>query len=330
MLNIYTDDSDSKKSNLTTLKNISGFYIRDKSIINPSIIQYAVYSDCSRILKEKEETIYLDNLIDGANMFLSFSGPEKLFCYAPKLENGEDMFSQVCAVDYGIRAEETIKEFYGDLPSLKNGEFMFYGTNLKEFRGDLSSLENGAYMFSREQYLDETEEEDVSKYVPDLSPTSVLTILESLPTHTDGFHIISISIQIDDTTEAKDAFAKEALFDSWEALNEAFDNKKWTVYWELGKVTSNTLEANENTVPTKWYVKLTEIKTNPIMKKYAEKQNKRYIPSKANYCTEDGEKFYKLEWCNDSNNLEGYQEFGSLLEACGYFGVIPVKYLEEN
>lgn len=328
MLNIYKK-TDTKNSNLTSLKNISGFYIDEKSSINPSIIQYAVYSDCRKILKEKEETIYLDNLIDGTQMFLAFSGPEKLFCYAPKLEKGENMFSQVWADDYGWRSEETIKEFYGDLPSLKNGKYMFYGTNLKEFRGDLSSLESGAYMFSRDTNLDETIEEDVSKYIPDLSPTSVLTILETLPTY-DSTHYINISIQIDDTTEAKDAFAKEVLFDSWEELNTEFSNKGWRVYWELGKVTSNTLESNENTVPTKWYVKLTEIKTNPIMKKYAEKQNKRYIPSKANYCTEDGEKFYKLEWCNDSNNLEGYQEFGSLLEACGYFGVIPVKYLEEN
>lgn len=328
MLNIY-NESDTKNSNLTTLKNISGLYIAEKSSINPSIIQYAVYSDCRKILKEKEETIYLDNLIDGTQMFLAFSGPEKLFCYAPKLEKGENMFSQVWADDYGWRSEETIKEFYGDLPSLKNGKYMFYGTNLKEFRGDLSSLESGYCMFSRDTNLDETIEEDVSKYIPDLSPTSVLTILETLPTY-DSTHYISISIQIDDTAEAKNAFAKEALFDSWEELNTEFSNKGWTVYWELGKVTSNTLEANENTVPTKWYVKLTEIETNPIMKKYAEKQNKRYIPSKANYCTEDGEKFYKLEWCNDSNNLEGYQEFGSLLEACGYFGVIPVKYLEEN
>ena len=328
MLNIYKI-SDTKNSNLTTLKNISGFNIDDKSSINPSIIQYAVYSDCRKILKEKEETVYLDNLIDGTQMFLAFSGPEKLFCYAPKLEKGEDMFSQSWARDEGWRSEETLKEFYGDLPSLKNGEFMFYGTNLKEFRGDLSSLESGDYMFSRSQYWEDAEDDAKYKYNPDLSPTSVLTILETLPTY-DSTHYISISIQIDDTTEAKDAFAKEVLFDSWEELNTEFSNKGWMVKWELGKVTSNTLEANENTVPTKWYVKLTEIKTNPIMKKYAEKQNKRYIPSKANYCTEDGEKFYKLEWCNDSNNLEGYQEFGSLLEACGYFGVIPVKYLEEN
>ena len=55
MLNIY-NESDTKNSNLTTLKNISGLYIAEKSSINPSIIQYAVYSDCRKILKEKEET----------------------------------------------------------------------------------------------------------------------------------------------------------------------------------------------------------------------------------------------------------------------------------
>ena len=194
MINIYTNYSDSKKSNLTTLKNISGFNIDDKSIINPSIIQYAVYSDCHNILKEKEETIYLDNLIDGTLMFLAFSGPEKLFCYAPKLENGQEMFSQIWENDYGHRAEKTLKEYYGDLPSLKCGEYMFYGTNLKEFRGDLLSLEDGYHMFSRFIHW-ENYEGDWTSYIPDLSPTSVLTIVETIPTYTDGSsHIINIII----------------------------------------------------------------------------------------------------------------------------------------
>lgn len=324
MLNIKTSN---KQKNLQSLTNISGLGISDISSINLSIIKDSSLSTCRGLLKNKEENIHLDNLILGRQMFIAFSGVEKINCYAPKLEIGREMFMQAHG-DLGY-STETLKEFCGDLPSLKDGRDMFFGTNLKEFRGDLSSLEMGNGMFSRFMYWED--QEDGAKYIPDLSPTSVLTIVETIPTYTDGSsHTISISIQIDDTTEAKDAFAKEALFDSWEELNTEFSNKGWTVQWELGKVTSNTLEANENTVPTKWYVKLTEIKTNPIMKKYAEKQNKRYIPSKANYCTEDGEKFYKLEWCNDSNNLEGYQEFGSLLEACGYFGVIPVKYLEEN
>lgn len=323
MLNINHYGS---KTNLLSLKNISGLGGL-RSQINLSIIENAYMAPLGNILKNKEETIRLDNLICGEYTFNLFSGVDKINCYAPKLEKGNWMFSQIhLEGEYLYNSNYTLKEFYGDLPSLKDGEGMFHGTNLKEFRGNLSSLENAHFMFSRYTYNDNLE-----LYTPDLSPTSVLTIVETIPTYTDGSsHTISISIQIDDTTEAKDAFAKEALFDSWEALNTEFSNKGWTVDWELGKVTSNTLEANENTVPTKWYVKLTEIKTNPIMKKYAEKQNKRYIPSKANYCTEDGEKFYKLEWCNDSNNLEGYQEFGSLLEACGYFGVIPVKYLEEN
>lgn len=321
MLNINTKYIDNQE-HLQTLTNISGLGTSDISSINLSIIKDASLSNCRYLLKNKEENIHLDDLIRGRQMFVAFSGVEKINCYAPKLQVGREMFMQDGG-DLGL-SDSTLKEFYGDLPSLKDGRNMFYGTNLKEFRGDLSSLEMGDGMFSRPTYGDDI-------YIPDLSPTSVLTIVETIPTYTDGSsHTIGISIQIDDTTEAKNAFAKEALFDSWEELNTEFSNKGWTVDWELGKVTSNTLEANEDTVPTKWYVKLTEIKTNPIMKKYAEKQNKRYIPSKANYCTEDGEKFYKLEWCNDSNNLEGYQEFGSLLEACGYFGVIPVKYLEKN
>ena len=322
MLNIYSY----QKDDLRTLKNISGLHPDN---IDFHIIEDASRSDCGHLLKKEKEEIFLDNLREGDYMFMACSGVKIINCYAPKLINAPHMFAQEWEVEATTYSSSPFQEFYGDLPLLKNGENMFYASNLKEFRGDLSSLENGYHMFSRSRYY--TAEERGPQYVPDLSPTSVLTIVETIPTYTDGSsHIINISIQIDDTTEAKDAFAKEALFDSWEELNTEFSNKGWTVQWELGKVTSNTLEANEDTVPTKWYVKLTEIKTNPIMKKYAEKQNKRYIPSKANYCTEDGEKFYKLEWCNDSNNLEGYQEFGSLLEACGYFGVIPVKYLEEN
>lgn len=74
-----------------------------------------------------------------------------------------------------------------------------------------------------------------------------------------------------------------------------------------------------NTTPSPIWVKLEEV--------IADENGK--LPHYS-YVSEDGSKYFNIHWYHSSNgDNEGYDYFGSLLEACGYFGVIPKKYLEQ-
>lgn len=78
--------------------------------------------------------------------------------------------------------------FIGDLSSLEDGGWMFYGcTSLETFIGDLSSLSRGSSMFGR----------DLTDSCSKLNAESVEGILESIPTYTSGTHELGLGIHID-------------------------------------------------------------------------------------------------------------------------------------
>lgn len=146
--------------------------------------------------------------------------------------------------------------------------------------------------------------------------------LEKIIDHNIGN--IQISLGIENTDEARLQMAKDVLCDSWEEVEAEFTNKGWTVHWTYDGSSSsaNTLDL-ENTSSPVW-VKLEEVFPETL-------EDGTVIPPRCSHCSEDGTKKYKLHWFHSTNgSTEGYQYFGSLLEACGYFGVIPVKYFEEN
>ena len=112
---------------------------------------------------ENGSKVNLDNLENGFNMFgltlngqyihdqiqglpkLKYSGwmfgdgssPSIWTLSLPSLENGDEMFGM----------ENSVAEFYSDLPKLKFGLRMLY--SCKKFRGSLPSLINGYGMFSK-------------------------------------------------------------------------------------------------------------------------------------------------------------------------------------
>lgn len=117
--------------------------------------------------------------------------------------------------------------------------------------------------------------------------------------------------------------AKDVLCNSWEEVEAEFSNKGWTVQWLYnGSSSANTLDSENDNSPV--WVKVEEVFPETL-------EDGTVIPPRCNYCSEDGTKKYMLNWFHSTNgSTEGYQYFGSLLEACGYYGIIPVRYLGEN
>ena len=112
-------------------------------------------------------------------------------------------------------------------------------------------------------------------------------------------------------------FAEGCLCDSWAELKQEFVDKGWTVTFQYGGTNTDiTLSEDEKFRGVPVYARLIEVSDED--------------KDKAEYCTEDGTKFYNIDWGHDVTDYDSYQYFGSLLEACGYFGVIPKKYLEES
>jgi hypothetical protein len=239
---------------------------------------------------------------------------------------------------------------------------MFSGcTNLKSFSSDLSSLTYGGSMFHKCK-IDAESVMYIADTIKDITAEKQLYIDGTIPyvtlsndvysatkgfmsdgkyvyTHDNYYHnsnrfkpytttivasyvgklTLGINVTNDSSTiqQQLEDFAKEATFDSWAALKKHFTDKGWTVTFQYGGTdTTITLSEDEQFRGVPVYARLIEVS----------EENK----DTAEYCTEDGTKFYNIDWGHDVTDYDAYQYFGSLLEACGYYGVIPVKYLEEK
>ena len=139
---------------------------------------------------------------------------------------------------------------------------------------------------------------------------------------------LSIGVTNDSSTieQQLQTFAEEAFFDSWADLKQAFVDKGWAVAWQYGADgTSITydLRDGERIIPCPVYAKLIEILPQNG-EELTEKEK-----DKAEYCSEDGTKFYNIEWGHEVSNPDDYQLFDSLLDACGHFGVMPKSMITE-
>lgn len=85
-----------------------------------------------------------NNLVFGEGMFLNCVKMIKNFtCDMPSLKEGKYMFKNCSGYDSGLET------FVSDIPNLENGEEMFMGcSKLKTFHNDVPSLTDGRYMFS--------------------------------------------------------------------------------------------------------------------------------------------------------------------------------------
>ena len=290
----------------------------------------------------------LSSLVNGTQMFdstslTSFSG------HLSNLINGDDMF---CVTP--------LTSFSGDLSNLVNGNQMFSSTSLKSFSGDLSSLTNGSFMFDNTyltpqsvMYIVESIRnitKEKAKYTNGEIPwvtydSETQKYSEPFGFMEDGSYVYTyvytynnpnpftttvlssdvgqLTLGIDVTNDSEtieqqlQTFAEGCLCDSWDDLKQEFVDKGWTVTFQYGGTDSSiTLSEDEKFRGIPVYARLIEVSDED--------------KDKAEYCTEDGTKFYNIDWGHDVTDYNSYQYFGSLLEACGYFGVIPKKYLEES
>ena len=237
----------------------------------------------------------LSSLTNGSYMFYNCDNLSSFTSDLSSLTNGNNMFNGCIK----------LTTFTSDLSSLSIGQGMFNGcTKLTSFTSDLSSLTNGGSMF----------------YKCKLDAPSVMYIIATLPQNTSnnsitiGIGVSSSKVNGKNTATQLLEFANEVGYETWAKLKQAFVDKKWSVTWQYGGTTSSiTLSEDE------------QFRGIPVYAKLIEEDNKEL----AEYCTEDVTKYYNIEWGHDVTHPEEFEYFGSLLEACGYYGVIPKKYLEE-
>lgn len=127
-----------------------------------------------------------------------------------------------------------------DMPSLEDGTYMFdHNTALTTFTGSLEKLKDGTNMFSSDRSLttfvsnlSSLEKADNMFNACKLSPESVMYIVDSIKDHGPGNKGIALGINCQDTTEAKEAFAQEAGYNTWQDMHNILVSKGWTPTWQ--------------------------------------------------------------------------------------------------
>lgn len=252
----------------------------------------------------------LPNLIKAEGMFqfsrnlTSFSGD------LSALQDAASMFIEVPLISINTKLSSLeignhmflnstkLEKFDIELPRLSDGTSMFNScTSLTSFTSALPSLTNGTNMFNGCK----------------LDARSLMYIAETLPTHATGGNItIGLGVNSEDEMEE---FAKAASFNSWDELKQLFIDKNWTATFQYNgatTATAATLAETEETPQRMIYVRLAE----------ADEQSGEYI-------SEETGKYYSIEWGHAVTNTSNHVLFGSLLEACGYFGVVPKEFAME-
>lgn len=115
---------------------------------------------------------------------------------------------------------DNITHVYCDMPALKTGRQMFYGTSLISFSGDLSSLTDGYHMFSKGCRLDSE------------SIINIVDGINNFAKSNDNSHFIGIGY---DSSKVSDTFKNEITYE--------FNSKGWDVFWykdgDLSKFNKN-------------------------------------------------------------------------------------------
>ena len=211
---------------------------------------------------------------------------------------------------YGMFNRTPLTSFNGDLSSLTGGAVMFRNcTNLTTFNSDLSSLSDGSSMFDSTK-LDASSLSNIIHTIKDRTGLST-------PSYIAGS--ILIGLGIDDTDESRQALAEAIWSKDWAEVNQEFSDKNWTVEWQFNGAPTSAATLDMNTTSSPIWAKIEEVVAD-------ENGNLPYY----SYVSEDGSKYFNIHWYHSSNgNNEGYDYFGSLLEACGYFGIVPKEYANE-
>ena len=199
----------------------------------------------------------MPSLTTCSGMFLGCRNLETFDCNLDKLEMGGSMF-------FGAK----LVSFKNALPVMKNGFQMFRNNPLEVFESELPVLSNGGYMFQGCK----------------LNKASALRVLNSIPTHVSGEHLLDIGIHVDHKQD------EEVLA----AIANA-ESKGWTltVQWN-GTPTSAASVMRFGQII---YAKVDEIEQP------------------------DGTTERMLDWGHYVTDETGYETFRSLESAYAYFGL---------
>lgn len=162
--------------------HINGMYVEEGELKGNG---FNIVADVTTVTKNLDTS----NISDGSYMFQNCSKLTSWTVELPNLTNSNYMFSGCSGL-----ASWTV-----DLPNLTNGTSMFNGcSKLTSFSGDLTNLTNGYGMFSTCSKLTSfNAETEGLKSLSDgtnmfqnciLDETSVLHILNTIPTYTSGTH----------------------------------------------------------------------------------------------------------------------------------------------
>ena len=280
---------------------------------------YFMFKDCTKLTSFSGD---LSSLTTGNKMFKDANSLTSFDSDLSSLTNGSSMFSGTALTSFsGDLSSLTngrsmfynctnLTTFNGDLSSLTDGDSMFYTcTNLTTFNGDLSSL-NGAYGMFSDCKLDASSLANIIHTIKDRTGLST-------PSFNAG--LIYIGLGIDDTDEARQALAEAIWSKDWNDVNQEITDKNWIVYWQFNGAPTSAATLDMDTTSSPIWAKLEEVVAD---------ENGNLPPY--SYVSEDGSKYFNLHWYHSSNgNNDGYDYFGSLLEACGYFGIVPKEYANE-
>lgn len=258
------------------------------------------FGGCTSLSSFKSD---LSSLTDAEGMFSGCSSLIEFKSNLLSLENGSVMFFQ-CS---------NLESFNLDMPSLTNGSQMFrWNSNLVSFTSNLKSLTNGEHMFgicpkftTFKANLSSLTNGGYMFHNCKLDSQSVSNIIHFLPTHeTEG--TITIGIGITNNDDLKQQFAEECFCDSWQELNDDFTAKNWIVEWQFnGPV---TFDLRTPQIPV--YAKLEEVSDGNM----------------SEYTSEDGSKFYNLDWFHETTgSTDGYTLFNSLGEAISTFNIKQIE-----
>ena len=304
-------------------KNVNGIKAVDANYLENDIVDgkwTELLSDLTEgvnMFRENENitsfTSDLSSLTSGRLMFSKCSNLATFTSDLSSLTNGDGMFdscSNITSFKYSdlsslttsgsmfIRCDK-LSTFNSDLSSLTNGHGMFcFCSKLTSFTSSLSSLTHGQYMF------------DSNK----LDAPSVKNIIDTINTVESA--PLGIAMGCDSNPTDKDIFAQEVGYSDMTTLLAALQNKGWTVSVQYnGRPSSNYSLRQPESLPV--FVKLVEV-VLPI--------DEEEISPIYEYTSQDGSKFYNLDWFHETTgSTDTYTQFSSLNEAISHFNIKPIE-----
>jgi hypothetical protein len=240
----------------------------------------------------------LSNLTQATSMFTSCSNlsifaadDNGTIINLESLEIGDEMFGE-CS---------KISSFSSDLSSLTSGNYMFVNcSNLTSFTSNLKSLTSGTYMFGGCK----------------LDASSIKNIIDTINTVETGG--ITFGMGCNNNNTDANLFAQEVGYSDMTSLLAALQNKGWTVTVQYnGRPSSNYSLRQPESLPV--YAKLVEV-VLPV------NDNEEEISPIYEYTSQDGSKFYNLDWFHETTgSTDTYTQFSSLNEAISHFNIKPIE-----